>query len=142
MQDDVLVNKAAIIEKCLQRIEKEYANNPVNIRENITRQDAIVFNLQRACEAAIDMAMHLVRKQGLGVPQESREAFEFLAEAGLIPKKLAQRLQSMVGFRNIAVHDYQSLNLDILQSILEKHLNDFRQWVKVILQKKKSGKKT
>lgn len=40
----------------------------------------------------------------------------------------------MVGFRNIAVHDYQTLNLDILQVILDKHLNDFKSFTTIILQ--------
>ena len=31
----------------------------------------------------------------------------------------------MVGFRNIAVHDYQSIKVEILQSIIENYLNDF-----------------
>jgi len=39
----------------------------------ITRQDSIILNLQRACEASIDAAMHLVRVKRLGIPQESRD---------------------------------------------------------------------
>jgi uncharacterized protein YutE (UPF0331/DUF86 family) len=31
----------------------------------------------------------------------------------------------MVGFRNVAVHDYQSLNLDIVKSIVVERLGDF-----------------
>jgi uncharacterized protein YutE (UPF0331/DUF86 family) len=81
MADDVVVNKASIIERCLQRIEEEYQNDPENLYENVTRQDAIVLNLQRACQAAIDLAMHLVREHELGVPQESREAFALLEDA-------------------------------------------------------------
>jgi len=54
MADDVLLNKASIIERCLHRIEDEYQDDPANLYENVTRQDAIVLNLQRACQAAID----------------------------------------------------------------------------------------
>lgn len=39
----------------------------------------------------------------------------------------------MIGFRNIAVHDYQALNLEIVQAIIERHLIDFRQYVEEIL---------
>ena len=34
-------------------------------------------------------------------------------------------MKVMVGFRNIAVHDYQEMNLVILQKIVEDHLKDF-----------------
>lgn len=133
MADDVLINKASIIERCLQRIEEEYQNDPANLYEDITRQDAIVLNLQRACQAAIDLAMHLVREHELGVPQESREAFAFLEEAEYLDSELSGRLQRMVGFRNVAIHDYQELNLDIVQSIIEKHLSDFTQFTERVL---------
>lgn len=133
MADDVLINKASIVERCLQRIEEEYQNDPANLYEDVTRQDAIVLNLQRACQAAIDLAMHLVRAHELGVPQESREAFAFLEEAEYLDSELSGRLQRMVGFRNVAIHDYQELNLDIVQSIIEKHLSDFTQFTERVL---------
>ncbi|WP_275899593.1 HepT-like ribonuclease domain-containing protein [Bacillus piscicola] len=42
----------------------------------------------------------------LGVPKASRDAFRFLQEAEIIKENLATSLINMVGFRNIAVHDY------------------------------------
>lgn len=131
--DDVIINKAAIIERCIKRIREEYAGDPENLCENITKQDSIILNLQRACEAAIDLAMHEVRKHNLGVPQETREAFSMLCKAGLLEKKIAEQMVAMVGFRNVAVHDYQELNLNIVNDIVEKHLDDFLDFSKTFL---------
>lgn len=125
--DDVLLNKAAIIERCLTRIVEEYEGHEEELETNLTRQDAIVLNLQRACEASIDAAMHVVRRRSLGVPQQSRDAFVMLREAGLLDEELCRRMQAMVGFRNIAVHDYRKLSMAILRSILHERLDDFRQ---------------
>lgn len=125
MADDVCLNKAAIIERCLQRIREEYQAAGEHLAEDLTRQDSIVLNLQRACEATIDLAMHLVSKRRLGIPQESRQAFEILRAAGIISAELAERLARMVGFRNIAVHDYQKLDLEIIKRIVTSHLDDF-----------------
>ena len=133
MANDVLINKASIIERCLVRIEQEYLGHEAELATNFTRQDSIVLNLQRACEASIDAAMHLVRVKRLGVPQESREAFTLLHDAGIIDEALKSRLQSMVGFRNVAVHDYRKLNLDVVRKIVEDHLGDFRTFCEVIL---------
>jgi uncharacterized protein YutE (UPF0331/DUF86 family) len=124
--DDVLLNKAAIIERCLMRIRQEYHGHETELDTNFTRQDAIVLNLQRACESSIDAAMHLVRVYKLGIPQQSKDAFSLLEKAGLLPPELSRHLQAMVGFRNIAVHQYQDLNLDILKMILEQRLVDFQ----------------
>jgi uncharacterized protein YutE (UPF0331/DUF86 family) len=133
MPDDVVLNKAAIIERCVARVREEHAGDARNLTHNLTRQDSIILNLQRACEAAIDLAMHLVRERRLGIPQESRDAFDFLLQAGLIEAGLAGRLKRMVGFRNVAVHDYRKLDLQIVQKIVTHHLDDFLEFTKTIL---------
>lgn len=133
MVDDVLVNKAASIERAVQRVREEHAGDDANLRENQTRQDAIVLNLQRACESSIDAAMHLVRVHRLGVPQESREAFELLDTAGLIESALAERMKKMVGFRNIAVRDYQKLSIEVVRAIVRERLDDFLEFTRVLL---------
>jgi uncharacterized protein YutE (UPF0331/DUF86 family) len=129
--DDVILNKAAAIERCLVRVREVYAGDERNLREDLTRQDSIVLNLQRACESAIDLAMHFVREHRLGIPQDSREAFDLLAGAGLYPRESAEKLRRMVGFRNVAVRDYQALNLDIVRELIRSHLDDlaaFASW--------------
>lgn len=111
MADDVLINKAAIIERCLERVREEYQGHERQLETNFTRQDAIVLNLLRACEASIDAAMHIVRQRQLGLPQESRDAFRLLEQSGLLTKELSGQMQRMVGFRNVAVHNYTKLSL-------------------------------
>jgi len=131
--DDVLLNKAAIIERCLLRIHEEYDDYKDTLESNFTRQDAIILNLQRACESSIDAAMHIVRIRRLGIPQQSRDAFLMLEKASLLPKQLSEHLQAMVGFRNIVVHQYQELNLDILKFILNERLCDFREFASILI---------
>ncbi len=133
MVDDVLANKAESIERCLQRIEEDYRGFEQEIDTDFMRRDAIILNLQRACETAIDAAMRIVRLRKLGMPTESREAFELLEKHQIIPEDLSENLKKMVGFRNIAIRDYQKTNTDILKSILDNKLNDFKEFVKVLL---------
>ncbi len=131
--DDVLINKAAIIERCLQRIQEEYQGHESELYTNFTRQDAIVLNLQRACEASIDMATRVIRLKKLGIPQNSRDVFSLLEQAQLLPANLSHQLQAMVGFRNIAVHNYQQMNLKIVEAILTNRLADFQQFSQLML---------
>jgi len=132
MRNDVILNKINVIEHCKNRVLAVYDQNPDNLKE-ITKQDSIVLNVQRACEASIDLAMHIVAQERLGLPQTSRDAFDILQAHSIIEEKMANRLKAMVGFRNIAVHDYQTLSLDILQQIIVKHLEDFTDFTKQIL---------
>lgn len=132
MKSDVIMNKTTIIERCIKRINEEYEGNPENLN-NFTKQDSIILNIQRAAEACIDMAMHIIAENAYGIPQNSRDAFELLQSNGYIAAHLAVRLKAMVGFRNIAVHDYQTINLGILQKIIELHLNDMKEFTAHVL---------
>jgi uncharacterized protein YutE (UPF0331/DUF86 family) len=133
--DDVLINKSQTIERCLSRICEIYKKNQKDFKNNFDAQDAIILNLQRACEASIDMAAHVVRLKRLDVPQSSRDFFIFLAKQGMISEGLSQKMQAMVGFRNIAIHNYEELNLDIVVSIIEHRLDDFTEFTQCLLKK-------
>ena len=124
MSDDIVRNKTEIIRRCVARITEEYHGNPSRL-DDFTIQDSIVLNLLRACEAAIDLAMHHVAENKLGVPQSSRDAFSLIEKSGALSAGTARALSNMVGFRNIAVHSYQEIQQPILEAILDRHLPDF-----------------
>ncbi|PIC57627.1 hypothetical protein CSV80_08570 [Sporosarcina sp. P12(2017)] len=130
--NDVILNKVTTIERCVNRVHEVYDQNVDNLKD-FTKQDSIILNIQRACEASIDLAMHIISEKKLGIPKASRDAFKMLQEATIIDESLAGTLMNMVGFRNIAVHDYQSIDLEILEAILEKHINDFKDYTKIVL---------
>lgn len=131
MIDDVVTAKVSSVERCLRRIAEIHGGSHGSLEEQ-TKQDAIILNLQRACQVSIDLAMHLVAARALGVPQESRDAFSLLEGAGLLDPALSMRLKAMVGFRNLAIHDYQAPDLEILRRIIDQHLDDFRRFVAVV----------
>ena len=136
MADDVLLNKAATIERAVRRAREEYAAAGAAFATDFTRQDAAVMNIQRACEAAVDMANHLVRRDRLGVAQSARECFDVLATVGYITPGLADSMKHMVGFRNLAVHDYQRLLLAVAERVLQRDLDDLRAFSEVLLRER------
>ena len=132
MIDDVILNKTEIVKRCIIRAKEEYDGNPENL-ENYTKQDSVTLNIQRACEAVIDLGMHVIAERGLGIPQTSRDTFEILQNNKIITPEMSERLKAMIGFRNIAIHNYQKLNLKIIQAIIEKDLKDLLYFTDVIL---------
>lgn len=135
MADDVVLNKAASIERCVARAREEYETDPESFATNFTRQDAAILNIQRACEACLDMGQHIIRRESLGLPQSARDIFTLLAQSGWINDAQATAMKRMVGFRNIAVHEYQALQLPILLNIIKLHLDDFSEFSRCILLK-------
>jgi len=133
MADDVVLNKISVVERCVARAREEYDRDPATFLQDVTRQDAAILNIQRACEAALDLGQHLIRREKLGLPQSARDVFALLAQGGWIDAPLAENLKRMVGFRNIAVHDYQTLNMAVTVEIITRHLDDFLQFRRAIL---------
>jgi uncharacterized protein YutE (UPF0331/DUF86 family) len=131
MPDDVILNKAEILERCVARIKETYTRDPEALMSDYSIQDVIVLNLERACQAAIDLGMRWVRLDSLGIPKDSRNAFSLLAEAKRIPQDLADSLMKMVGFRNIAVHDYRVIDFAIVRAIIERDFPDFRELIRL-----------
>ena len=140
MADDVLLNKAASIERCVARAREEYAADPNGFATNFTRQDAAILNIQRACEAALDMGQHIIRRESLGLPQSARDVFALLTQAGWIDEALAESMKRMVGFRNVAVHEYQTLQFPITVNIITGHLNEFSEFSRCMLLKDTSAR--
>lgn len=119
--DDVILQKAASLERCIRRVHEDFDDQ---FEENLTKQDAVILNLQRACQLVIDMAAHYVRVNKLGVPDSSAAVFQILHNEEVIDKDLSNSLISMVGFRNVAIHEYQELDFDIVRSIIAKDLKE------------------
>ena len=134
MNLDIVLNKKESIERCIKQIRQYYAlPSDVPFQENFLKQDAIAINLQRMCELCIDLANHTIKSKKLGLPKESRESFRLLAENNMISNELSKRLEAMVGFRNILVHGYQKLNIDIMVDVIENRLNDALDFTNAVL---------
>jgi len=132
MIDDIIINKIETIRLCLSRIKEEYINFEDELKNNYTKQDSIILNIQRAAQASIDLSTHIIRINKLGVPKTSRDVFTLLENSNILSVKISEQMKKMVGFRNIAVHDYQNISLDVVKNILDKHLIDFENFIQEI----------
>ncbi len=93
---DILLAKIASIRKCLNRIRNVTGGVPEALN-NQDIQDIFVLNLQRAVQAAIDLAAHLVADLKLGLPESLKENFALLEPGQIIDAALSARLQAMAG---------------------------------------------
>jgi uncharacterized protein YutE (UPF0331/DUF86 family) len=126
---DVVLAKINVIKNCLMAIEKATLIE----KDPDFLLSLYELNLQRAIQACIDLANVIISKEGLGLPNTYKQSFEILNKHAVITKESCQKLCSMVGFRNISVHDYEEIKPAIVQAIVKKHLNDFTDFYSVIL---------
>ena len=122
VERDVVLAKIAVIDRCIQRIH--HVRGAPGGLTPIDIEDITVLNLTRAAQAAIDLATHVVSTEAYGLPGDVAEAFALLGQHGVIDADLAARLRKMVGFRNIAVHSYQTIDPHIVDHIVTGRLGD------------------
>ena len=131
-KNDVILAKTAIVRNCLSMIQRATNLDPASLDDQM-KQDVFVLNLERAVQACIDMANAVIAEKGFMMPSSYRQAFLILANHKIISHETSVKMQKMAGFRNIAVHDYQQLDLGILKSILTKNLKDLEDFSREIL---------
>jgi len=131
MTSDVLLAKLGSIQRCLQRIHTVTHGEASSVR-NIDTQEIVVLNLQRAIQSALDLAAHLISARGWGLPDSLKQHFTILEQQRVLDADLAARMRAMTGFRNIAVHEYQSLDPAILEQIVALHLGDLEAFADAI----------
>lgn len=131
--NEVLVQKVTSLQRCVARAREARAEAGADFRTSYNLQDAAILNVIRACDIAIDLANMLIRRRRLGIPGESRESFAILSREKVIPVEMGDRLEKMVGFRNIAVHQYRDLDMDIVEVVITRRLDDLLQFAQTIL---------
>ncbi len=128
----IIERKLDSLQRCLQRIEDKCPESAPALQDDLDLQDIVVLNLSRAIQLSVDIAAHCLSNQPVAPPNTMGETFDRLAEAGLIERSLANNLKRSVGFRNIAVHNYTTLDMAIVHSLATEHLQDFRAFGKVV----------
>lgn len=128
----ILEEKLESLRRCIARIENKRAESGQQLRADVDRKDILTLNLTRAVQLCVDMAMHIITESDEPVPQTMGEAFDALAHLGVIDGEFGDRMKAAVGFRDIAVHNYHTVNWDIVHAITHEGLHDFYHFARAI----------
>ena len=126
MDETVILVKIESLKRCLDRIKTKIPQDAKELSSNLDSQDIIILNLERAVQLCVDIAAHVLAELESQTPQTMAESFVRLHEQGIIGEKTADSMRKSVGFRDIAVHEYQIISWDAVFAISTKHLDDFK----------------
>ena len=121
---DLVLRRLADLDLYLAQISEYRGIGVQEYRADWKIQRIVERTLQMAIEVCVDIANHVIADRGLRVPATYAEAFDVLAEAGLLPVKEREAMVRMVGFRNVVVHEYARIDAQIVVRILREHLDD------------------
>jgi uncharacterized protein YutE (UPF0331/DUF86 family)/predicted nucleotidyltransferase len=122
------------LEQYINELEKQQQITLEKFRIDFTRQLAVERAFQAAIEGCTDIAAHIVSIYQLGHPEESRDVFHFLVEAGYLDHDFGQAMMAMVGFRNRLVHLYWDVDVEKLYQYLQEDVQLLRQFRDFTLQ--------
>lgn len=105
--------RVAAVERHLRRVADLLPTGPEDLRPLTEASDGVVLHLWQAVQVVVDLAMSWAVRTGLGSPPTYADAFRSLGRAGSLDAGLAERLASAAGFRNLVVHAYADLDLDL-----------------------------
>jgi uncharacterized protein YutE (UPF0331/DUF86 family) len=132
---DLIIAKAASVRVHLDRIAAKAGADLQVFMSDRDRQDVVSFNLHLAIENCIDIAAHIISENGWGVPGSASEMFYLLEDRGILDPELTERMIKAVGLRNLIVHEYGKVDLNLLFATVRNNLNDLNSYLSNIFKK-------
>ena len=132
MDREVIEQKLESLRRCVQRIRDKAPFDAEKLAQDYDLQDIISLNLSRAVQLCVDIGAHCLADRNVKAPDTMGETFDALTAEKLIDSDLAGKLKKAVGFRNIAVHNYEEIDWAIVYAITTSHLDDFKKFAQAI----------
>lgn len=121
----LILRKFAELEEYLGQVHEFSSVSAEDYSGDWKTQRIVERTLQIMIELCIDIAGHIISDRRLRVPVSYADTFKSLAEGGLITPQISEVMEKMAKFRNIDVHQYETVDTEIVIMILQKHLDDF-----------------
>ena len=126
------VSKAEEYLDFLEDVKKDYSLEEF-------KSDKMVYGsserfLHLTIEALLDIGNHIVADNNLGRVESYSDIPKLLAENNFLNDELKKLFVKIIGFRNILVHDYLDVDLEIVYSIISTNLVDLKEILKVFFQ--------
>ena len=134
MDQEVVDQKLESLRRCLLRIESKCPVDAAVLAADFDLQDIVALNLSRAVQLSVDIGAHVIARMDVPPPGTMGQTFDLLAQEGVLSSELASGLKKSVGFRNIAIHNYDSINWLIVHNIVKNHLGEFSEFAKAIVE--------
>jgi len=122
----IVDQKLESLRRCVTRIDEKRPSDVAGLIEDVDLQDILVLNLTRAVQLCVDIGSHVISSSEGPAPQTMGEVFDILETLGVITTGTRQQMRKAVGFRSIAVHNYETIDWRIVFALCDKAPVDFR----------------
>lgn len=122
------INNLLEIYQGLKKLQRLTLND---LKKNIENVWSVTFGLVAGIEAVLDISQYILADKGIKIESYGKIA-EGLFEAEVIDKEFCEKMRKMIGFRNRAIYNYPFLEKEQLHNILQKDVEDFKEFLEII----------
>jgi len=140
MDWNVIDQKLESLRRSLRRIQEKCPRDADALKKDYDAQDILALNLTRAVQICVDIGANLISGIESPPPDTMGQVFDILCDAGIIHAELAERMKRSVGFRNIAVHNYETIDWLVVHSIARNCPSDFEAFARAVMEIQNRGK--
>jgi len=132
LDKDRLLEKMDELERYLRELEEFLPEAEEDYLKNSLRKRACERAFQLASEDLLDICNLIISEEGFGIPMDSKDSIRKLSENGVMPEELSSRLEELIGFRNLLVHQYGRVDDSRAYSFLNQESKDFYEFIEII----------
>jgi len=121
----------------LHHIARLLARRPLDaaaLEANEDLWNIVTMDLLQAIQPCIDLALHTVAHDALGLPEGPASAFALLARAGVIDRRLSVEMARAAGLRNLIAHRYGDLRHAEVARAVNDGLDTLRAFLAAVTQ--------
>lgn len=117
----------AALRRAVAALRRHAGVSPQSLRANSDLRWIVERGLQLCAQNALDIAGHVASSAGFD-PATYRSSIDCLVEANVLPAPFGARFHGVAGFRNVLVHGYLDVDLDLVARLLSESLDDFEEF--------------
>lgn len=130
-ESDRVQSKLGALEEYLRGLEEKRGVSLEKYLGDRDLQDIVERRFEKAIQASLDVAAHIVSAEGFREPNNYGDLFEILGEERVLSEDLVPKMVEMAGFRNVLAHEYSGID----DERVYQHLNNlerFRRFAKQV----------
>jgi len=131
MRNEIL-NTLERLQEYVKMLNSYKKHSIQDIKEDFTLRGAIERYLEVSLECVLDIGEMVISKEDFRKPETYKEVIEILGDEGILPGGFAERFAEAAKFRNILVHMYAEVDVEMVYEILQNNLGDFDEFAKYI----------
>lgn len=133
LDQNLLDRKMQLFFKYIDELEPLIAKHTIDeLRDDNLKYHTVERLFQLVVDIMVDINVHILKEGNFGAIDDLESTFKLLGESGVLDNDFAKKIAPIVGARNMIVHRYEKLDMNIFLNNLKNNFSDFKKYISQI----------